>query len=143
MHFGSLAQLGNIIQYLNYRFSFFILNEYSGLAAVGIYSVSVTLVETVWIVSGSIALVEYSKISNIRDNEHARRLAIKLSKGSFLITLFLVSLLLCISPDWFAIIFGRDFTPVYRVNLVMSEGFVLLVSRRNQSFLWRKRDVPC
>jgi len=122
LNYGFLAQIGNVIQYLNYRMSYFILNVYSGLGAVGIYSVGVTLSETVWLISGSIALVEYSKISNIRDEDYAKKLTVKLSKVSFLATLCVVMALVCVPPDWFRLILGKDFSTVYGVILTMSAG---------------------
>jgi len=122
LNYGFFGQIGNVIQYLNYRVSYFILNVYSGIGAVGIYSVGVTLSETVWLISGSIALVEYSKISNIRDEDYAKKLTIKLSKVSFFATLSVVISLLCVPADWFALIFGKDFSTVYGVILTMSAG---------------------
>lgn len=122
LKFGFLAQIGNVIQYLNYRLSFYILNFYTGIAAVGIYSVGVSLSEALWLASSSISLVQYSKISNTNDLNYSRELTVRLAKFSFIITAFMVILILFIPANLFGIIFGKDFSPVRNIMFALSAG---------------------
>jgi len=122
LQYGFLCQLGNVVQYLNYRVSFYLLNYFAGVAAVGIYSVGVTLSESIWIVGKSIALVQYARIANTDDLEYSRVLTLRLAKAGLLATTVLVGVLLVIPPGLFGTIFGPDFSQVYFVIASMAVG---------------------
>ena len=124
LQYGFLSQLGNVIQFLNYRLSFFLINFYAGIAAVGVYSVGVTLSESIWIAAQSISLVQYARIANTDDLEYSRVLTLQLSKVGLLATVVLVGVLLVIPPQLFGTIFGRDFSQVYYVIASMAIGII-------------------
>jgi len=50
--YGIKAQIGNLVQLLNYRVNIFIINYFLAIDQVGIYSNAVALGETLWQVSG-------------------------------------------------------------------------------------------
>jgi O-antigen/teichoic acid export membrane protein len=120
--YGFIAQLGNLIQYLNYRFSYYILNLYIGPADVGVYSVGIVMSEAIWIIAGSVALVQYSRIANVGDTPYAKELTVALSKLSFIITLFIVLIILLIPEGIITFIFGKDFSQVKNVIITLSIG---------------------
>jgi O-antigen/teichoic acid export membrane protein len=124
IRYGFLSQLGNVIQFLNYRLSFFLINFYAGVAAVGVYSVGVTLSESIWIAAQSISLVQYARIANTDDLEYCRVLTLQLSKAGVLVTTVLVGILLVVPPQFFGMIFGRDFSQVYFVIASMALGII-------------------
>jgi len=119
-----MAQLGNVIQYLNYRLSYFILNHYTTYANVGIYSVGVMISESIWLISSSIATVQYSKIANINDLNYSRDLTLKLAKLSFVATFICVIILNFLPQGVFYFIFGKDFGPVKTVIFYLSTGII-------------------
>jgi O-antigen/teichoic acid export membrane protein len=119
-----MAQLGNVIQYLNYRLSYFILNHYTTYANVGIYSVGVMTSESIWLISSSIATVQYSKIANINDLNYSRDLTLKLAKLSFVATFICVIILNFLPQGVFYFIFGKDFGPVKTVIFYLSTGII-------------------
>jgi O-antigen/teichoic acid export membrane protein len=119
------AQAAAVMYYLYNRLGIFLLNIFAALFAVGIYSVGVNISDFIILASQSIALVEYSRISNSTDREYARNITIRLSKFGFLITLG-ITLLLLLLPDWvFTLVFGRDFASVHGVLLTMAPGIVV------------------
>lgn len=59
--FGLKGQLGNILQFFNYRLDTFILNYYRGLSAVGIYGAAVTLAELLWQLPNAVGFVIFPK----------------------------------------------------------------------------------
>ncbi len=120
--YGGVAQLGNVIQYLNYRLSYYILNYFLGASFVGIYSVGIALSEAVWLIGNSIAYVQYAKISNTKDLGYARDITVRLSKFSFIITFTCLIFLLLIPSILFTAIFGRDFGPVKEIMFYLSPG---------------------
>lgn len=123
--YGSVAQLGNVIQYLNYRLSFFVLNFYFGANVVGIYSVGVTLAEAVWLVSGSIAMVQYSNIANTEDFGYSREITLRLSKFSFVATILVVLVILSFPSVLFGMIFGKDFANVKEIVIYLLPGIAI------------------
>lgn len=123
--YGSVAQLGNVIQYLNYRLSYFVLNYYIGADSVGIYSVGVTLAEAVWLVSGSIAMVQYSNIANTGDLGSSREITLRLSKFSFVATILVLLVILSLPSTLFGIIFGKDFSTVKEIVIYLSAGIAI------------------
>jgi len=122
--FGFIAQLGNVIQYFNYRLSYFILNTYGGPADVGVYSVGVVLSEAVWLLSSSISLVLYSSVANKGENFYSKQLTVKLAKWSFLLTFLSVIILFSIPEKAFTFVFGKDFSHLKNVILTLGTGVV-------------------
>lgn len=125
MKYGFVAQLGNVIQFLNYRLCFFVLNSYGSVADVGVYSVGVALSEAVWMVAGSIALIQYAKITNMTDQVYARKITLRLAKLSFCVTLISLVIMLAVPAGVFASIFGRDFRPVKGIMMYLSVGIAV------------------
>ncbi len=123
--YGIVSQLGNVIQYLNYKLSYYIINHYGGPADVGVYHVGITLSESVWMLSNSISLVLYSKIANIGDTDYSRDLTVKLAKFSFAITLACVVAMLLIPTSVISFVFGKDFTEVHSIMVTLSAGIAL------------------
>jgi O-antigen/teichoic acid export membrane protein len=123
--FGFMNQLANFFQYLNYRFSYFVLNEIRGTDEVGIYSVGVGLAESVWIISSSFYTVQYAKITNTNDLDYARELTIKFSKMSFLFTFLALIPFFFIPSSFFGTIFGSEFNEVKKIILYLSPGILI------------------
>ncbi len=87
---GFIVQSGNIAQMFNYRLSFYILDHFhsGGRKEVGVYSVAVSVAEALWLISQSVSLVLYGRISNSNDILHSRKLTIALVKIVFIFSLF-------------------------------------------------------
>lgn len=124
--YGFYLQLANIFQLLNYRLSYYILQIYSGRAAVGVYTAGVQLSEGILLPSKSLAMVQYARISNLQSEEKAAQLSIRLMKLCFIITLPLIVLLLLIPTELFSSLLGADFKSIKPVILLMSVGIISL-----------------
>jgi O-antigen/teichoic acid export membrane protein len=72
MGYGLRAHVSNIIAFLNYRADMFLLNLFTGAAAVGVYAVAVGLAERMWILSKSVSTVMLPRIASL-DGEEAKR----------------------------------------------------------------------
>ena len=130
---GFIAQLANVLQFLNYRISYFILEAFVSIADIGLYSVCVQFCEAIWVIAKSLSMVLYSKISNENDDDKAKYLCLILAKYSFAITV-LISLFIIFIPDIaFQKIFGNDFvglglTIQFLLPGVCAFGFTMLLS---------------
>lgn len=124
--YGTYVQLANIIQLFNYRLNFYLIENFIGRAALGVYSVGVQLSEGMWLTGKSLAIIQYSKISNISDQEYSRKITLIFGKISVLVTTVLLLIILMIPANLFSIIFGKDFNDLPVVILSLSAGIVLL-----------------
>jgi O-antigen/teichoic acid export membrane protein len=123
--YGFISQLGNVLQYLNYRLSYYVLHYQHNLSDIGLYDIGIRLAEAVWMISNSISTVLYSRIANLGDNDISRRLTLHLAKLSFLAVLLAV-LVLCFLPNTvFTTIFGAEFSEVRGIVRMLSVGIVM------------------
>jgi len=77
-------------------------------------------------ISGSMSLVQYSKIANAGDTEYAKNLTIALAKAGFVVTAIVTVLFLAVPASIITDIFGREFYNVRSVVLSLSIGIVSL-----------------
>lgn len=126
LKYGLLSQTGLVVQYLNYRLSYFFLNHYAGASAVGIYSVGAMLAESLWMLAGSIALVLYARVSSAGDSQAAQGMTVQLAKFSLVATLGMLGMLLAVPPRLLGSVFGRDFSGVGLVILCLAPGILAL-----------------
>ncbi|MBI3968112.1 MAG: flippase [Chloroflexi bacterium] len=106
--FGAKGQAGNVVQYLNYRLGFFLVNYFLSPAAVGVFSIAVVLAESLWYVTNSVATVLFPRVSAADDPESARRLTAKASRLGLLVTLPL-ALGVAMTAPLLMQLFGREF----------------------------------
>lgn len=124
--FGTQMQLNNISQMINYRFCYYLIEKKIGLSALGIFSVTTSLIEVVWIICKSISAIHYSKSVNLTNTEQRIRLTQKLSKMSLLLTLPAILILLLIPNDVFSWLFGKDFINFKALFISLAPGALFL-----------------
>ncbi len=123
--YGAAAQTGNFLQLLNYRLSYYFVKAYSGMASLGVFSIGVQISEGLWIISRSVSLVQFTRISNSDDRTAAARLTLLLAKLCFLVTLLLMVILLILPSSVFIFIFGAEFSHVRLVLMTLAAGIVM------------------
>ncbi len=122
---GFSTQVGNAVQLLNFRLSFYLLNHYfpfGGKAMVGVYSTAASICESVWVISNGIAMVQYARIANMGNRKEAQELTIALSKISFLATLLAVGIMLCLPSGLFVSLFTSEFIQLPYIIACLSAG---------------------
>ncbi|HOY32802.1 MAG TPA: polysaccharide biosynthesis C-terminal domain-containing protein [Bacteroidales bacterium] len=126
--YGFMNQLAHITQLLSFRVSYYFLESYQGYDAVGIYSNGVSITESVWMISGSVALVQYSKISNTSDRSFSQHLSAELLRISFLLSFFVLIPLVLLPGSFYAFIFGKDFSDINRIMWLLAPGVLVFVN---------------
>ena len=121
---GFTAQFSNIITFINYRFSYYILKLIFDDSVVGIFSVGIAISEAMWLMSKSIALIQYTKIVNEEDVVKSQKMTFKMSKLSFWITLVFVLVAFLLPDVFFSQLFGAEFIESKYVIYAMSLGIV-------------------
>lgn len=128
IRYGFITQVANLLSIGNNRMSFFFITRFSGLSALGVYYAGIQLTEGLKLIGSSIAVVQFSAISNTRDLNYAKQLTVKLMKFSVGIT-FLATLVLVVLPDTFySWMFSKDFSGVKPVILALSPGVIALAA---------------
>ncbi len=123
--YGAAAQTGNFLQLLNYRLSYYLVKFYSGLAALGVFSVGVQVSEGLWIISRSMSLVQFTRISNTGERSEAVRLTLLFSKMAVLITALMMAVLLLLPTSFFTALFSAQFAQVRPVLMSLATGIVM------------------
>jgi len=121
---GTINQLGNLAHTLSNRYNFYLIGS---TAMVGIYSSATSLIESVWIIGGSIAPIILSHVANKKDNSANSRLTFLLSKASFILSVFCVIVVFFLPNKFFTWLLGNDFTDTKNIMLHLSPG-VLCIS---------------
>ncbi|HKR06572.1 MAG TPA: polysaccharide biosynthesis C-terminal domain-containing protein [Bacteroidia bacterium] len=124
---GFVIQCANILQLLNYRFSFFLLDHYSGKHDVGIYSTAGSIAESVLIIANSFAVIQYSQIANSKNDDENAQLTIRISKVVLLLTFLATVVLLLFPQEIFTFIFGTEFRELKNLIPWLAPGILLYI----------------
>ncbi len=120
--YGFLNQTGHFVQFFNLRLSYYLLNRYINVGRVGVFSNAVSLAEAIWIISSSIALVQYARIANAGGRAYAQKLTLDLSKSCLVISAFAVILLAILPPQVYTFIFGPEFGEMASIIRILAPG---------------------
>lgn len=123
---SSTAQFSNIIQFLNYRLSYYFLNQFADIKAIGVYSISIAVAESIGLISNSIALVQYVKIANLNHAEEAAIYTKQMAKLSFVLSFGALFILLLLPAELYQLIFGADFYQVKPLLYTLAIGILIL-----------------
>ena len=121
---GGSNQLAHIVQFMNLRLSYYLLDHFSSQGDLGVFSNGVSLAESVLLISNSITLVQYSKIVNNKDSAQSAELTIRLSKMSLSICLVAVVTMAFIPASFYTLLFGLQFLHVKNVIFTLLPGIL-------------------
>lgn len=122
---GFMNQMAHITQMMSFRLSYYFLEDFHGEASVGVYSNGIQIMESIWLISKSISLVQYARIANTEDKKYSQQLSIKLLKAGSLISLACLIPLLLLQESFYLFIFGDDFTGVKEVIWILAPGVLV------------------
>lgn len=124
--YGKVIQSTNLIQFLNYRFTYYLIELYCGTAMLGIYSTAMSIAESVWIFTRSLSNILYPKIVNAIDQVEIRNTTLLFLKASFSITLLGTLGLICMPAGFYSLIFGDQFIQIKDIILFSAPGLVFM-----------------
>jgi len=123
--FGFQNQIAHITQMLSFRLSYYVIEEYIGIAAVGVYSNGISIAESIWMVAKSMSLVQYSYISNSTNREESARITLLLVKAGLFASLLLLIPLVLIPVQAYVFIFGQGFADIKPVIISLLPGVLI------------------
>lgn len=124
--YGFLMQLASIFQQLNYRLSYYIIHWQLGDAKLGIFALTMQIAEGVLLISRSISVVLFSKISNLSGKQDIIDKTNITLKFTYLFTLFMLLGMLLLPVSVYEYIFSKDFGETKRVLWYISPGILFL-----------------
>jgi O-antigen/teichoic acid export membrane protein len=120
--YGFQNQLAHVFQLLSFRISYFFLERYCGEAEVGIYSNAVSVIESIWMISTSISLWQYAKISNSTDFNYTKSITEQLTKYGLLTAFVALIVLLFIPSSFYSWLFGKEFNGLNELMFYLAPG---------------------
>jgi len=129
--YGSLVQIGNIAQLLNYRLSFYFLElmvhpPSLALIRIGIYSAALQVSEALWQFARSVSTVQYAKVSNLSDERKGLSMSLKLGKLNYTVTALGIIVLLVIPETLYGRVFGAEFDEIKSHFALLSLGILAM-----------------
>ena len=122
--FGLYNQAGHVMKFMSFRCTYYMLSGYSGDVMLGIFSNGVSLIESVFLISNSIATVLYPKVANSTDLEYSQKLTLQLTKFSILLCFIALVPLVLLPSGFFVWLFGSEFAGVHRVIVLLAPGIL-------------------
>ena len=126
LRFGSYVQFANLFQAMNYRLSLKFVDVYRNRAAVGVLSLGLQLAEGLWLISRSLATVQYSRLSNEMNFDYSVRLTLTFAKITWVVTGLGMIIVLAIPQFVFTWVFSARFGDVKLVIVSLALGIVTL-----------------
>lgn len=126
--FGSIIQLSTLVTMINRRISYIVIKNVFGDAEVGVYTSGTQVSEAPKLIGNSIALVEFSALSNMNDEKKAAAITVTFLKLACVLTAICMLIICLIPKSVFAWIFTEEFAEIKDVLISLSPGMVFLAA---------------
>ncbi len=120
------AHFSNILAFANYRLGYYFVAYFADARAVGILSVGVSLMEAIWLIPRSAALVQYVDLVNTPGHGPLPESALRVGRLAVLGTAAAVLVLVLVPPALLTAVFGREFGPAQTVMQWLAPGVVIM-----------------
>ena len=111
---------------LNRRMSVYLIRQHCSEDAVGVYGAGTQVGEGLKVFGQSVAMVQFSRLSNLNDKKEIVSLTIKFLKITIVLTLLALLVVVCLPVGFFEWLFTKDFGQVKLILLLMSPGILFL-----------------
>lgn len=120
--YGIINQIAHVLQFISFRLSFFLLYKSNGSFVTGVYSNAVQIAESVWLVSNSIAMVQYGKIASMKNTKEAQQMTLLLTKFCLLFSVIALITIFILPATFFSFLFGKDFIELKNIIVWLAPG---------------------
>ena len=142
LRYGYVIQLSTLVSTLNRRMSIYLLRQHCTEESVGVYGAGSQVGEGVKVFGLSISMVQFSRLSNLTDQEKIVNLTIKFLKITVILTLSALLVLNCLPVKFFEWLFSDEFGQVKQIILLMSPGLLFLSAQMIFSHFFSGTGVP-
>lgn len=123
--FALRTHLGSVLQFFALRIDVFILNSYAGVAAVGLYTVAISVGELLWQLTSSIAIAIFPRAA-ARSAAEMNEFTPRVMRWTLALTGTGAVGLVLVGRPLIEIVFGTAFRPAYETLVLLLPGIVLL-----------------
>ncbi len=141
-NFGSMIQLSTLVTMINRRISYFVIKKTFGLGEVGVYTSGTQVSEATKLIGNSIALVQFSSISNMDDKKKAADLTVTFLKLAVILTALCMVVICLIPKSIYAWIFTEEFAEIKDVLVCLSPGMVFMAANMIFSHYFSGVNLP-
>ncbi|NVO83458.1 lipopolysaccharide biosynthesis protein [Hymenobacter terrestris] len=120
------AHFSNMLAFANYRLGYYFVAYFADARAVGVLSVGVALMEAIWLIPRSAALVQYVDLVNTPGGSPLPESALRVGRLAVLGTAAAVLVLVAVPPAMLTAVFGREFGPAQTVMRLLAPGSVMM-----------------
>lgn len=140
--FAALAGVASGISYLNYRADVFVVRHFEGEAGVAVYSLAVYLAESVWQVSGSLALAAYARLGSL-PRADAAHLTTRVMRHTVLLLGCICAFLFLIAGGLQDYLFGSEYAGMASALRFLLPGVLLYgLAQSFSGFYTYQRGMP-
>jgi len=140
--YGYVIQLSTLVSTLNRRMSIYLLRQHCTEESVGVFGAGSQVGEGVKVFGLSISMVQFSRLSNLTDEEKIVKLTIKFLKITVVLTLIALLVIACLPVSFFEWLFSDEFGQVKEIILLMSPGLLFLSAQMIFSHYFSGTGVP-
>jgi O-antigen/teichoic acid export membrane protein len=141
LRFAVLAGTASAISFFNYRGPVFVVDHFEGKAAVAVYSYAVYIAESVWQVSGSLALVTYARLGSSTRSE-AAALAVRIMRHTVVLLGILCAILFAAADVIQEIVFPKYEGMATALRILLPGVFIYGLSQAYSGFYIYQRGMP-
>lgn len=124
LRYGAVIQLSTLVGTLNRRMSIFLLRQHCTDDVIGVYGAGTQVGEGVKVFGVSVSMVQFSKLSNLTDQEKISSLTVKFLKITIVLTLAALVAIALLPASFFEWLFSDAFGQVKEIILLMSPGLL-------------------
>jgi O-antigen/teichoic acid export membrane protein len=123
LRFGIKSHVGTLLELLNYRADYLLVNLYAGPGPVGLYSCSVNMAETSWKLPEAASIVLLPNVARMPLSQ-ARDLTQRICRMVLFLVFIFCVLLVIFRKAIILILFGSSFLPSEEPLLILLPGFI-------------------
>ncbi len=122
--FGVQGYLGSIISFLSYRLNMLLVAFFMSATFVGYYSISITMAEALWNLSGAVGTVVFARTPGMK-TEEANLSTPRICRNTLFLTFIASLLLFVLSRYIILVLFGSAFLPALKPMWILLPGVVV------------------
>lgn len=115
--FGLKTHINTLIAFLNNKVGFYFINLFLSPVQVGLYMISIQMSEKIWIVSQSVSVIAFSKLSSMEEDKERLNLFYAICRMVFYVSILLGLSLIVLGDYLILFLFGdqyqMSFEPIY------------------------------
>jgi O-antigen/teichoic acid export membrane protein len=126
LRFGVQQNLGNLLDFLNYRFDMLLVNWFLDPAHVGYYSISVVVVEKMWYVPNVLSAVLHPRVAHAGDEGEATRATAVVTRVTVLVIAAGCVAILLLGRPLVRLLYSSRFLPAVTPLFILLPGIVMI-----------------